>query len=77
MSIETLVQFSNHYGADARFVLAGGGNTSYKNEEHLYIKGSGTSLATITADTPAFPQSLSALTRTFPLNNEQSPELST
>jgi len=50
MSIETLVQFSNHYGADARFVLAGGGNTSYKTEEHLYIKGSGTSLATITAD---------------------------
>jgi len=48
--METLVQFSNHYGADARFVLAGGGNTSFKTEEHLYIKGSGTSLATITAE---------------------------
>jgi len=50
MSIETLVAFSNHYGADARFVLAGGGNTSFKTDEHLYIKGSGTSLATITAE---------------------------
>ena len=50
MSIETLVQFSNHYGADSRFVLAGGGNTSMKTEEYLYIKGSGTSLATITEE---------------------------
>ncbi len=50
MSIETLVEFSNRYGKNAAFVLAGGGNTSYKNEENLYIKGSGTSLATITAE---------------------------
>ena len=48
MSIETLVEFSNRYGKNAAFVLAGGGNTSYKNDEYLYIKGSGTSLATIT-----------------------------
>ena len=48
MSIETLVEFSNRYGKNAAFVLAGGGNTSYKNDEFLYIKGSGTSLATIT-----------------------------
>jgi len=48
MSIETLVEFSNRYGKNAAFVLAGGGNTSYKNEDYLYIKGSGTSLATIT-----------------------------
>ncbi|MBE6559755.1 MAG: SDR family oxidoreductase [Ruminococcaceae bacterium] len=50
MSLETLVAFSNQYGADSRFVLAGGGNTSMKTEEHLYIKGSGTSLATITEE---------------------------
>lgn len=50
MSIETLVEFSNRYGKDSAFVLAGGGNTSYKNEDFLYIKGSGTSLATITSD---------------------------
>ena len=38
---------SNRYGADSRYVLAGGGNTSYKEGDCLYIKGSGTSLATI------------------------------
>jgi len=50
MSIATLVKFSHKYGADARFVLAGGGNTSYKTEDTLFIKGSGTSLSTITED---------------------------
>ena len=38
---------SNKYGADADYVLAGGGNTSYKDSETLYVKGSGTALATI------------------------------
>ncbi len=45
--LNALAQMSNRYGADPSYVLAGGGNTSYKNEENLYIKGSGTSLATI------------------------------
>lgn len=39
---------SNKYGADENFVLAGGGNTSFKDKSALYVKGSGTSLATIT-----------------------------
>ena len=47
-NLETLVSFSRRYGGDERFVLAGGGNTSYKNKTHLYVKGSGTSLKTIT-----------------------------
>ena len=38
---------SNRYGANPNYVLAGGGNTSYKNSENLWIKGSGTALATI------------------------------
>lgn len=50
MSIEKLVEFSNRYGKDPAFVLAGGGNTSYKTNDELYIKGSGTSLSTITKD---------------------------
>ncbi len=45
-----LLDISHRYGADERFVLAGGGNTSAKTGERLYIKGSGTALATITAD---------------------------
>lgn len=48
--INALVAMSNKYGADEEFVLAGGGNTSYKTADTLYIKGSGTSLATITVD---------------------------
>ena len=45
--IDALASMSNRYGGDADYVLAGGGNTSYKNDEFLFVKGSGTSLATI------------------------------
>lgn len=48
--LHTLTAFSNRYGADPELVLAGGGNTSAKDGGVLYIKGSGTALATITAD---------------------------
>lgn len=48
MSVAELVAYSNKYGANPDFVLAGGGNTSWKTEDVLYIKGSGTALATIT-----------------------------
>ncbi len=50
MGTKTLVEFSNRYGKNPAFVLAGGGNTSYKDENTLWIKGSGTSLATITEE---------------------------
>lgn len=50
MSIEVIERISHKYGANPSYVLAGGGNTSFKDEYHLYIKGSGTSLATITRD---------------------------
>ncbi len=48
--IETLVNFSNRYGSDPSFVLAGGGNTSFKTTDTLWVKGSGTSLSTIKED---------------------------
>ena len=41
-NLNALAKMSNKYGSDSNFVLAGGGNTSYKDEEYLYIKGSGT-----------------------------------
>ena len=47
MSLEKLAEMSNRYGANPDYVLAGGGNTSFKDDRFLYIKGSGTSLATI------------------------------
>jgi len=48
--IEKLIEISRYYGVDSRFVIAGGGNTSYKNAEKLWVKASGSSLATITED---------------------------
>ena len=50
MELDALIEMSHKYGADADFVLAGGGNTSYKTKDTLYIKGSGTRLATIDTD---------------------------
>jgi rhamnose utilization protein RhaD (predicted bifunctional aldolase and dehydrogenase) len=47
MGIEELVAVSRFYGSNPDYVIAGGGNTSFKDEKHLYIKGSGTSLAKI------------------------------
>ena len=49
MLIDELVGFSNFYGSDPSLVLAGGGNTSAKADGRMWVKGSGTALATITA----------------------------
>ncbi len=48
--IQELIDISRHYGGDTRYAIAGGGNTSYKNEEKLWVKASGHALATITED---------------------------
>lgn len=48
--LKALAGMSNKFGSDAEYVLAGGGNTSFKNEDYLFVKGSGTSLATIKPD---------------------------
>lgn len=48
--IQELIEISRFYGADNRFVIAGGGNTSYKNDEKIWVKASGSALATITED---------------------------
>jgi len=47
MNLSGLIKLSNKYGKDPELVLGGGGNTSEKDEEVLYVKCSGTSLATI------------------------------
>jgi len=46
-ALNALAAMSQKYGSDRKYVLAGGGNTSYKSDDVLYIKGSGTALATI------------------------------
>ena len=38
MDLKCLVEMSNRYGSDEEFVLAGGGNTSYKENGVLYVK---------------------------------------
>jgi rhamnose utilization protein RhaD (predicted bifunctional aldolase and dehydrogenase) len=41
---------SRFYGSNKSFVIAGGGNTSYKTEDKLWVKASGFALATITEE---------------------------
>jgi len=45
--LAALAAMSNKYGKNPEYVLAGGGNTSLKSADCLWVKGSGTSLATI------------------------------
>jgi len=48
--VEQLVGISREVGRDPEWVLAGGGNTSVKQEGFLFIKASGTGLADITPE---------------------------
>ncbi|WP_372950665.1 SDR family NAD(P)-dependent oxidoreductase [Mariniphaga sp.] len=45
--IKDLIEVSRYYGQDKAYVIAGGGNTSYKNEKQLWIKASGINLGNI------------------------------
>ena len=49
MDLKDLVEISRRYGTD-EFALAGGGNTSCKDDETLAVKASGTALRTIGED---------------------------
>ena len=46
---DQIIEVSNRFGADPAYVRAGGGNASVKLDGVLYIKPSGTQLATLTA----------------------------
>lgn len=48
--INELIEISNYYGANKDYVIAGGGNTSFKDGETIWIKASGQSLAELTED---------------------------
>ena len=50
MSLEKITALSVKYGSDARFVLAGGGNTSFKDDTHLYVKPSGIALQSVKSE---------------------------
>lgn len=46
--INELIDISRYYGNNKDFVIAGGGNTSFKDDKTIWIKASGESLAEIT-----------------------------
>ena len=50
MYLNDLLLMSHKYGTDEEYVLAGGGNTSFKDGGVMYVKGSGTQLSCIEAD---------------------------
>jgi NAD(P)-dependent dehydrogenase (short-subunit alcohol dehydrogenase family)/rhamnose utilization protein RhaD (predicted bifunctional aldolase and dehydrogenase) len=45
-----LILISKYYGNNKNYVIAGGGNTSFKDEENIWIKASGHSLADMTEE---------------------------
>lgn len=45
--ISKLVEISHFYGRNKDYVIAGGGNTSFKNSFNIWVKASGTTLADI------------------------------
>lgn len=79
MIIDELVGFSNLYGSNEELVLAGGGNTSAKDGDVMYIKGSGTRLADITADgfvKMSRSKIAEIFTKTYPDNDKEREALS-
>ena len=46
-NLAELIAVSRQYGQDKSFVIAGGGNTSLKDEKQIWIKASGAALETI------------------------------
>lgn len=48
--IAELIEISRFYGKSRDYVIAGGGNTSYKDESTIWIKASGQSLAELTEE---------------------------
>jgi rhamnose utilization protein RhaD (predicted bifunctional aldolase and dehydrogenase)/NAD(P)-dependent dehydrogenase (short-subunit alcohol dehydrogenase family) len=48
--IKELIEISRYYGSNKDFVIAGGGNTSFKDDETIWIKASGQALAELNED---------------------------
>jgi rhamnose utilization protein RhaD (predicted bifunctional aldolase and dehydrogenase) len=48
--INELIEISRYYGRKKEYVIAGGGNTSFKDDETIWIKSSGQSLAELSEE---------------------------
>ena len=74
MSLDALIELSRFYGGNPEYVLAGGGNTSWKDGDTLYVKGSGFSLAEAAAASfvKMDRKALSLIwEKTYPQSNEE------
>ena len=74
MSIDKLIEISRFYGSNSEFILAGGGNTSFKDKDTLVVKASGTSLAAADADSfvKMDRHALGAIwEKTYPLSSDE------
>ncbi len=49
-NINQLIQLSIKFGKDPDYIIAGGGNSSFKTADKMWVKASGTSMATISED---------------------------
>jgi len=45
--IQELIDISHFYGKNSDYIIAGGGNTSFKTADHMWVKASGTTLEDI------------------------------
>jgi NAD(P)-dependent dehydrogenase (short-subunit alcohol dehydrogenase family)/rhamnose utilization protein RhaD (predicted bifunctional aldolase and dehydrogenase) len=50
LEIKDLIEISKYYGNNKDYVIAGGGNTSFKDDNTIWIKASGYSLAEMTEE---------------------------
>ena len=48
--ISELLKISDFYGSNKDYVIAGGGNTSYKDDQTIWMKASGSPLAGLTEE---------------------------
>ncbi|PKL27674.1 MAG: aldolase, partial [Spirochaetae bacterium HGW-Spirochaetae-2] len=75
--IEALLEISRRYGTDARYVLLGGGNTSYKIDDVMYVKASGHALGTIAEDgfvAMSMPRLMAIWEKTYPADTKKREE---
>jgi NAD(P)-dependent dehydrogenase (short-subunit alcohol dehydrogenase family)/rhamnose utilization protein RhaD (predicted bifunctional aldolase and dehydrogenase) len=73
-----LIEISRFYGSKKEFVIAGGGNTSYKDNDTIWIKASGQSLAELTEEglVSLNREKLHVIsTNTYPENSSEREEL--
>src|SRR4051794_32735812 len=75
--LTTLIQLSSRIGRNLNLIQAGGGNTSLKDGETLWIKASGKWLVNAEHDDMFVPVPFSDILRSLSTGDERFPEYST